>query len=81
MTPKIKKIIYKGKYIYNIHFKDNQKGDINFQPYLWGEVFKQLKDVNFFRKAYIDETSGTITWPNGVDIAPETIYKKIISSV
>ena len=78
MTPKIKKLQYKEKYTYHIQFEDNRKGDLNFQPFLWGEVFKPLKDESFFRKAYIDQTSGTITWPNGVDIAPETIYKKTI---
>ena len=78
MTPKIKKIQYKGNYIYHIQFEDNIKGNINFQPFLWGDVFEPLKEKKLFRKAFIDKTSGTITWPNGVDIAPETIYKKIL---
>lgn len=80
MTPKIKRIQYKGGYTYHILFEDDIKGIINFKPFLWGEVFKPLKDEKFFRKAFIDDTSGTITWPNGVDIAPETLYKNIIGS-
>ncbi len=79
MTPKIKKIQYKSEYIYHIQFDNNRKGIVNFQPFLWGEVFEPLKDEDFFKKAFIDQTSGTITWPNGVDIAPETIYQKILS--
>lgn len=75
MAKKIKEIQYKGKYTYHIQFEDDRKGNINFQPFLWGEVFEPLKDESFFRKAFIDRTSGTITWPNGVDIAPETLYK------
>lgn len=75
MTKKIKEIQYKGKYTYYIQFEDDRKGSINFQPFLWGEVFEPLKDERLFRKAFIDQTSGTITWPNGVDIAPETLYK------
>lgn len=78
MTPKIKKLLYKGKYTYHILFDNNREGNINFQPFLWGEVFEQLKDEDFFKKAFIDQTSGTITWPNGVDIAPETLYQKIL---
>lgn len=80
MTPKIKKIQYKGEYTYHVLFEDDRKGNINFKPFLWGEVFQPLKDEKLFRKAFIDNTSGTITWPNGVDIAPETLYKSINGS-
>lgn len=79
MTPKIKKIQYKGEFTYHIRFDNNREGKVNFQPFLWGEVFEPLKNENYFRKAFIDQTSGTITWPNGVDIASETLYQKILS--
>ena len=77
MTPKIIKIQYNGKYKYNIQFEDNRKGNIDFQPFLWGEAFQPLKNKRLFKKAYVDQISGTITWPNGTDIAPETLYKII----
>ncbi len=77
MTPKISKIQYKEAYIYQIRFADNLEGTINFKPFLWGEAFEVLKDQTIFKKAFIDDITGTITWPNGVDIAPETIYAKI----
>ncbi|MBI2611179.1 DUF2442 domain-containing protein [Candidatus Gottesmanbacteria bacterium] len=80
MTPKIKEIQYKEKYTYYIRFDNNREGSVNFQSFLWGEVFEPLKDEKFFRKAYVDQTSGTITWPNGVDIAAETLYQKILSN-
>lgn len=77
MTPKIKKIQYKKDFIYYILFEDNREGDIDFKPFLWGKAFKKLEDLSFFQKASIEETTGTISWPNGVDIAPETLYEKI----
>lgn len=77
MKPKIKKIQYKKNYFYHIQFEDNREGDVDFKPFLWGDAFEDLKDKVYFQKAFIDKTSGTITWPNGADIAPETLYAKI----
>ena len=72
------KIIYKRDYVFNIEFDDGVVGDVDFQEYIHkGPIFKPLKTEEFFNKAFIE--GGTIAWPNGADIAPETLYEKIIS--
>jgi len=72
----IKKIEYVNGYIYHIVFDDGTEGDVDFSSYLnKGDVFKTFENLQFFKKAMID--GGTIAWPNGVDIAPETLYEKI----
>ncbi len=80
MTPKIIKIKYKNNFIYYIRFADGRAADVDLKPFLWGEAFVELKDKTFFKKAFIDKTTGTIMWPNGLDLAPEALYEKTIET-
>jgi hypothetical protein len=75
----VKDIKYRGKYVYNITFDDGIEGDLDFSEYLSkGTVFKALKDKKIFSKATVE--GGTISWPNGPDIDPETLYEKLINA-
>jgi hypothetical protein len=73
----VKEIEYKGGFVYWIVFDDGSSGEVDFSDYIGrGPVFEPFRDMSFFRKARI--AGGTISWPNGADIAPETLYDKII---
>jgi hypothetical protein len=72
-------IEYRRDFVYHIMFDDGVEADVDFAEYVGkGPIFKPLRDVAFFRQARIE--GGTIAWPNGADIAPETLYEKAQSS-
>jgi len=68
-------IEFREAYIYWIQFDNGVSGNVDLYPYFKGEVFEPLKEVGFFRQAVIE--GGTIAWPNGADIAPETLYEQL----
>jgi hypothetical protein len=72
----IKAIEYRRDRVFHVTFDDGLEGEVDFSEYIGkGPIFEPLRDESFFRKASVK--GGTIAWPNGADIAPETLYEKI----
>jgi hypothetical protein len=63
---------YRGGYRIRLTFNDNVQKTVDFLGWLDGPVFEPLKDPDYFCRFFVD--GGTVTWPNGADIAPETLY-------
>lgn len=61
-----------------VTFNDGLTGIVDLSALVRGRdagVFEALRDPAFFAQAYLD--CGAVTWPNGADIAPDTMHKEI----
>lgn len=66
---------YVGGHRLRVRFDDGTSGVVDFSDEEWVGVFAPLADPDFFAKVQLDEQLGTIVWPNGADIAPETLHQ------
>jgi Protein of unknown function (DUF2442) len=55
-------------------FDDGTVGEVDFSAREWRGVLEPLQDPAYFAQVRVDPESGTIAWPNGVDLAPEPLY-------
>ena len=71
--PNVVRATYDQAFRIRLTFNDGTEASVDFQSWLSGPVFEPLKQAGYFRKFFVD--GGTVTWPNGADIAPETLYE------
>jgi hypothetical protein len=58
-----------------IKFADGKEGIVDFSTYIEADtVFERLADDSYFRRYRINPELRVLEWPDGVDIAPETLY-------
>lgn len=63
---------YLGNYKIKVTFDNGEKKIADFYKWLKGEIYRPLKEEKYFKKFFLDGWS--LSWPNGADIAPETLY-------
>jgi len=67
--------VVRAEYVrdYSIHlrFNDGTEKTVDFSRWLRGEIFKALINKRNFKRFFV--AGGTVCWPNGADVAPETL--------
>lgn len=73
--PLVTRAEYDGDHRIRLEFNDGLVGTVDFSEWLDGPVFEPLADPEFFRRFFVE--AGAVTWPNGADIAPETLHRRV----
>ena len=65
---------YVRDYIVYLELDDGLEGDVDLSSYLGkGPIFAPLVELSYFKQFTLE--GGTLSWPNGADIAPERLYE------
>ena len=76
--PVVTRAEHRGGYAIHLTFNDGLESVVDFTRWLNGPVFEPLREPAYFQRLFVE--GGTVTWPNGADIAPETLYEQAKSS-
>lgn len=69
---------YISGYILELTFENGRKGLYDFKGYInKGGVFARFSDIEYFKQFYVNKELGVLCWPDGPDIAPETLYHAV----
>jgi Protein of unknown function (DUF2442) len=65
-----------GDQVLRLLFSDGTAGDVDFSSERWTGILAPLNDPAYFAQVTVDPEAGTITWPGGIDLAPEPLYEQ-----
>jgi hypothetical protein len=71
---RIASVEHLGDFRLRLTFTDGLVRELDFEGVLVAGVFAPLKDVRTFALVAVDPVSGTIGWPNGVDLDPDVLH-------
>jgi Protein of unknown function (DUF2442) len=77
LTPDITEAVVVRHGVLRLVFADGLKGQVEVLDRMHGPVFDDARTPEGFAKVTIDRETGTVTWPGGADLAPDTLYERV----
>jgi hypothetical protein len=77
LTPHLATITVRAHGVLGLAFDDGMSGDVEVLSRMSGPVFEHARTADGFAAAELDPESGTVTWPGGADLAPDTLYERV----
>lgn len=63
--------------VLSLTFADGLEGEVRVLGRMRGPVFEQARTPDGFATVRVDGETGTVTWPGGADLAPDTLYERV----
>lgn len=77
LTPDITEAVAIRHGVLRLVFADGLTGEVEVLGRMRGPVFDQARTPEGFSKVSVDGETGTVTWPGGADLAPDTLYERV----
>jgi len=77
LTPDITAVRVVRHSAVELTFADGLQGEVDLLERMHGPVFAEARTSEGFSKVTVDAEPGTIVWPGGADLAPDTLYERV----
>ncbi len=77
LTPDITAVSVVRHGVLRLTFADGLAGELDVLARMHGPVFDKARSPAGFAKATVDAETGTVVWPGGADLAPDTLYQRL----
>ncbi len=79
MHPRVTGVKVVPPYRLTLTFADGTTGTVDCAPWVLEQdagIFAPLRDPSLFAQVFLDHDAGTVAWPNGADVDPDTLYEE-----
>lgn len=73
LRPTAKTVVATDDYKLIIDFDNGEKKEFDVKPYIKGDWYGKLMDINYFKTVTTD--GFTVVWSDGQDICPDELYQ------
>jgi hypothetical protein len=81
LTPDITEAAVVRHGVLRLTFADGLTGEVEVLERMRGPVFEEACTHEGFARVSVDSETGTVTWPGGADLAPDTLYERVRTGV
>ncbi len=71
----VKDVAYVSDYKLLVTFEEGVVKLVDLEPYLDGDVFEPLNDIDYFKTVRVNPDIDTIVWDNAADLSPDFLYE------
>lgn len=81
LTPDVTGVAVVRHGVLDLTSADGLRGEVEVLDRMRGPVFAQATTIAAFAAVEVDAESGTVVWPGGADLAPDTLYERVRTGV
>jgi uncharacterized protein DUF2442 len=77
LTPDITQARVVRNGVLALTFADGLQGEVVVLDRMRGPFFDEARNAEGFAEVRVDRETGTVVWPGGADLAPDTLYERV----